>query len=188
MFHLLLQGDEEGEEEEELEEESEDEDLPDPTSNKFFVQEIRVHGLPAGKGIPTQVPCPGPPAPTDALPAVLTVPALCARASCIVPRHRHACDRHALWSAMHQRGVLASVVRQAEMGRQMDMGPTPTSCGSAGGPVCGLEVPAGLRVHAAGAVRRPAVALPVSSSQPGVRASRLCVHVTWLQSALSSAC
>lgn len=29
--------------------------MPDPTSNKFFVQEIRVHGLPVGKGIPTQV-------------------------------------------------------------------------------------------------------------------------------------
>lgn len=37
------------------EDETDDEDLPDPTSNKFFVQEIRVHGLPAGKGIPTQV-------------------------------------------------------------------------------------------------------------------------------------
>lgn len=50
--------DEEEEEEEELDEDvdSDDEDLPDPSSSKFFVQEIRVHGLPEGKGIPTKVP------------------------------------------------------------------------------------------------------------------------------------
>lgn len=48
--------DEEDEEFGEEEVDSDDEDLPDPGSNKFFVQEIRVHGLPEGKGIPTKVP------------------------------------------------------------------------------------------------------------------------------------
>jgi len=53
---MLQDGDEEDEEFEEEEVDSDDEDLPDPGSNKFFVQEIRVHGLPEGKGVPTKVP------------------------------------------------------------------------------------------------------------------------------------
>lgn len=43
------------EEFEEEEVDSDDDDIPEPTKEVFYCQEIQVRGLPEGQGVPTQV-------------------------------------------------------------------------------------------------------------------------------------